>query len=111
MDVAELDYLLSPSGGQLLSAVSAAYDGTNALPVSASMRASYEPTHVAAALSQVALRRQAVTKFGADAARMYFTRDGLEQATHQPWRRHRAERAVASGLGTVLELACGSGPT
>lgn len=109
MDVAELDYLLSPDGGQLLSAVTAAYDGSNALPVSAALRAAYEPSHVAAALSQVALRRQAVTKFGTDAATMYFTRDGLEQATHPAVARHRAERAVASELGSVLELACGIG--
>jgi hypothetical protein len=109
VDVTELDYLLSPSGGQLLSAVTAAYDGTNALPVSAALRARYEPSHVAAALSQVALRRQALTKFGTDAAAMFFTRDGLEQATHPAVAGHRAERAVAYGLGSVLELACGIG--
>jgi SAM-dependent methyltransferase len=109
VDVAELGYLLSPNGRQLLATVAAAYDGTNALPVSAALRASYEPSHVAAALSQTALRRRAVTKFGTDADVMYFTRDGLEQATHQVVARHRAQRAVASGLSSVVELACGIG--
>ena len=40
-----------------------------------------EPAQVAAAMSQVALRRAAATKLGADAAVMFFTRDTLEQAT------------------------------
>src|SRR5215213_7902025 len=37
----------------------------------------------AAALTQVALRRKAAAKFGADADRMFFTRAGLEQATRR----------------------------
>ena len=44
------------------------------------------PEHVAAALTQVELRRKAEPKFGDLAARMYFTPDGLEQATRRPSR-------------------------
>jgi SAM-dependent methyltransferase len=109
VDVEELDYLLSSGGQRLLAAVTAAYDGTNALRVSAELRASHQPTMVAAALSQVALRRQAAGKFGADAAAMYFTRDGLEQATHPAVAEHRAQRAASDGRHAVLELACGVG--
>jgi hypothetical protein len=109
VDLAELEYLLSSAGQQLLAAVAAAYDGANALQVSAALRASYEPSRVAAAMSQVSLRRRAAAKFGTDAETMYFTRDGLEQATHPVVARHRAERAVGTGLGSEQELACGIG--
>jgi SAM-dependent methyltransferase len=109
VDLAALDFLLSPAGAQLLTVVDAAYDRSNALQVSAGLRPKYAPEHVAAALSQVALRRQAVVKFGADARAMFFTRDGLEQATHPAVARHRAARAGESGLGSVFELACGVG--
>ena len=40
-----------------------------------------------AALTQAGLRRRAAAKFGADAARMYFTAAGLEQATRAVGRR------------------------
>jgi SAM-dependent methyltransferase len=109
VDLAALDYLLSPEGRQLLAVVEAAYDADNALQVSARLRSQYAPEHIAAALSQVALRRRAVVKFGADAHAMFFTREGLEQATHPEVAKHRAARACESGLGSVLELACGVG--
>jgi hypothetical protein len=109
MEVAELDYLLSSAGRELLGAVGAAYDGLNALQVSAALRSAFEPAHIAAALSQVALRREARSKFGDDADAMFFTRDGLEQATAPEVARHRAERAADGDVRSVLELACGVG--
>jgi THUMP domain-like len=109
VDLTALDYLLSPEGRQLLTVVEAAYDADNALRVSAALRPQYAPEHIAAALSQVTLRRRAAVKFGADAQAMFFTRAGLEQATHPEVARHRAARARQSGLGSVLELACGVG--
>jgi SAM-dependent methyltransferase len=63
---------------------------------------------VAAALGQVELRRHAAAKLGDDAARMYFTREGLEQATRAPVARHRAAR-VALGGPSVVDLTCGIG--
>ena len=50
------------------------------------------PEHVAAALTQVDLRRRAGASSATCAARMYFTPDGLEQATRLPVARHRAAR-------------------
>jgi SAM-dependent methyltransferase len=64
--------------------------------------------HVAAALGQVELRRHAAAKLGDDAARMYFTRDGLEQATRTAVAHHRAAR-VAFGGPSVIDLTCGIG--
>jgi SAM-dependent methyltransferase len=50
-----------------------------------------------------------VEKLGPDAATMFFTRDGLEQATHRVVAGHRAQRAARAGMGRVLELGCGIG--
>ena len=63
---------------------------------------------VAAVLGQVELRTHAVAKLGEDAARMYFTRDGLEQATRTAVARHRAAR-LALGGPSVVDLTCGIG--
>jgi SAM-dependent methyltransferase len=63
---------------------------------------------VAAALGQVELRRQAAPKLGDDAARMYLTRDGLEQATRSSVARHRASRVALAGP-SVVDLTCGIG--
>ena len=49
---------------------------------------------VAAAIGQVTLRRKATAKFGDDAVGMYFTTDGLEQATRAT-STTRPSRAVA----------------
>ena len=64
---------------------------------------------MAAALTQVGLRRRAEAKFGDDAARMYFTPDGLEQSTRGPVATHRAARLAAAGTSTVVDLGCGIG--
>jgi SAM-dependent methyltransferase len=68
-----------------------------------------DPEQVAAALTQADLRRRAVVKFGNLAPRMYFTPDGLEQATRLPVAEHRAARLVAFATGTVVDLGCGIG--
>jgi len=68
-----------------------------------------DPEQVAAALTQADLRRRAVVKFGDLAPRMYFTPDGLEQATRLPVAEHRAARLVAFATGTVIDLGCGIG--
>jgi hypothetical protein len=64
---------------------------------------------VAAALTQVQLRRRAEAKFGDLAPRMYFTPEGLEQATRLPVATHRAARAHAAGATTLIDLGCSIG--
>ena len=49
------------------------------------------------------------TKFGDLAASMYFTPDGLEQATRLSVATHRAARLTAFGASTVVDLGCGIG--
>ncbi len=109
VDAATLEYLASPPGRVLLDAVRVARGSAGPLAVSARLRSAYEPSHIAAALTQVELRKTAGEKFGTDAESMFFTRDGLQQATHRLVAAHRAERAVTTGTQQVLELGCGIG--
>ena len=54
-------------------------------------------------------RRRGVAKFGAAAAGLFFTRDGLEQATRPHVAAHHAARLAASGAYRVVDLGCGIG--
>lgn len=73
------------------------------------LRREAAPEHVAVALTQVALREKAAAKFGDLAARMYFTPDGLEQATRLSVARHRAARLNAFVTQTLIDLGCSIG--
>jgi THUMP domain-like len=99
-------WLLTDDGQALLAAATAA-PGTP-LQVQKHLREHADPEHVAAALGQVELRRRARPKLGEDAALMYFTRDGLEQATRATVARHRASRVALVGP-SVIDLTCGIG--
>jgi SAM-dependent methyltransferase len=99
-------WLLTDDGQSLLTAASAA-EGTP-LQVQKALRQRAEPEQVAAALGQVELRGRATAKLGDDAARMYFTREGLEQATRASVARHRASRVALVGP-SVVDLTCGIG--
>jgi SAM-dependent methyltransferase len=72
-------------------------------------RAGVSAEHAAAALTQVELRRRAVAKFGGRAERMYFTPEGLEQATRARVATHRASRVAMASPASVLDLGCGIG--
>ena len=67
------------------------------------------PERAATAMAQAELRVAAADKLGADAARMYFTRDGLEQSTRREVARHRAARLALAHPGSVVDLGCGTG--
>ncbi len=106
MDLETFRWLLTDDGQALLGAATAA-EGT-ALQVQKQLRATATPEQVAAALGQVELRQRAAAKLGEDAAGMYFTRDGLEQATRAAVARHRASRVALVGP-SVVDLTCGIG--
>ncbi|HEX6077862.1 MAG TPA: methyltransferase domain-containing protein [Micromonosporaceae bacterium] len=86
---------------------------TDADPLAAvaALRASGHAPHVAAeALRQAGLRARAADKFGPDATRMYFTRDGLQQATRRVVADRRAARLAADpAVRRVADLCCGIG--
>jgi SAM-dependent methyltransferase len=113
VDLETFRWLLTDDGQALLTAATAA-EGT-AMQVQKRLRelvstdsTDEQASRVAAALGQVELRRHAVAKLGDDAGRMYFTRDGLEQATRTAVARHRAAR-IAFGGASVIDLTCGIG--
>lgn len=107
VDLDAFRWLLTDDGQRLLARAAGA--DPQSLADAERLRREADPAHVAAALTQVGLRRRAETKLGADAARMYFTPDGLEQATRAPVAAHRAARLRASGLRSVVDLGCGVG--
>lgn len=71
------------------------------------LRKTLAPDQAAAAVEQAKLRVKAAAKFGGDAERMFFTRDGLEQASDPLIRRHRA--AGAQHFASVIDACCGIG--
>jgi hypothetical protein len=111
VDVTVFEGLLTGPGQALLAEAAQADVGEDALLGTASRLRDRHPADlVAAALTQVRLRARAREKFGGDAARMYFTQAGLEQATRACVAEHRARRFAAYlDGGRVLELGCGIG--
>ncbi len=110
MDLDAFRWLLTEEGQRLLvsAADASAGAGDDPLVVQAALRRTADAEHVAAAVTQVQLRRRAEPKFGLLAERMYFTPEGLEQATRLPVATHRAARAHAGG-DTLVDLGCGIG--
>ncbi|MGH3821458.1 MAG: class I SAM-dependent methyltransferase [Pseudonocardiaceae bacterium] len=103
----ELAALVSPIGQELLDRLARVeVTPQTELRVGAVLRREYPAELVTAALGQHELRRRAAAKF-TRAARMYFTRAGLEQATSEVIARHRARRF--EGALRVADLCCGIG--
>lgn len=112
MDLDTFAWLLSPPGEELMRETSRVYDAgrrDRVLQVTETLRRLAEPERVAAAMTQVELRAHATAKLGALAASMYFTRDGLEQATRLRVAEHRAARIAAARPASVIDLGCGIG--
>lgn len=110
MDLDAFAWLLTDDGQTLLAqASSLVASGASPLAVGSTLRRTTTPERAATALTQVELRARGVAKFGDLAARMYFTHDGLEQATRLRVAEHRAGRAVAFGARTLIDLGCGIG--
>lgn len=108
MDLDAFRWLLTDPGQRLL-AEAAGLDEPDPLRAQSALRRTASAEHAAAALTQVRLRERAVAKFGDDAARMYFTPDGLEQATRTPVAQHRAGRLAAFRTESLVDLGCGIG--
>jgi SAM-dependent methyltransferase len=103
----QLDLLGSAEGRELLAGLPAGpLDPADALRLGTRLRRRHPAELVAAALAQRELRERAAAKF-ALAGRMWFTREGLEQASAEPLARHRAARYA--GFGRMADLCCGIG--
>jgi hypothetical protein len=102
--------LLDGPGAEVLAAACADYQPGRELQLVEKLRRRYDAALVTAAVTQAALRQRGAAKFGADAARMFFTPDGLEQATRTTVAEHRAARIAAALPGaSIVDLGCGIG--
>lgn len=109
MDFATFQALLESAGQALLAeAVALAPTEATVLRCLTRLRRRHSAALTAVAIEQALLRRKAAAsgKF-ACADQMYFTRDGLEQATGEIVARYRARRYAP--FGAVADLACGLG--
>ncbi|WP_171117519.1 THUMP-like domain-containing protein [Streptomyces gossypiisoli] len=105
----DLAPLLTPEGRALLDEVRGT-DPTQELAVATRLRRDHPADLVSAALGQARLRQRAVAKFGAaDAERMYFTPNGVEQSTRASVATYRARRFGELGVTSVADLCCGIG--
>ncbi|MEW5543178.1 methyltransferase domain-containing protein, partial [Streptomyces cyaneofuscatus] len=101
--------LRTPEGEHLLAELRD-HDPAQELATATRLRRTHPAELVSAALGQARLRQRAVAKFGAgDAYRMYFTPNGVEQATRTSVATHRAARFAALGVRSVADLCCGIG--
>lgn len=103
----EVAYLTSARGHVLLD-VLAAEDvaDSETLRLLTRLRRQFPDQPVGAALEQTRLRRKAAAKFGADAARMLFTREALEQASDP---QVRAYRGACGARRRVIDAGCSIG--
>jgi SAM-dependent methyltransferase len=111
MDLESFRWLLTVPGQALLARAAEVYADQDRDPLRSAtvLRRGSAAGHVSAALTQVELRTRATAKFGELAGRMYFTPDGLEQATRQRVAQHRAGRLAAAAPASVLDVGCGIG--
>ncbi|MFI5426425.1 SAM-dependent methyltransferase [Aeromicrobium sp. UC242_57] len=109
MELSTFEQLLSVPGQELLAEVARCAGVESDLSLGTRLRKTYAPDLVAAAVTQNHLRGKAATKFGADAARLYFTHDALEQSTRMRVASHRAARLASTGATSAIDLGCGIG--
>ncbi len=105
----DVKFLTSPAGSSLLAELGTKTPADPLKMVSSLRAQGFTPDQVSAALGQAALRTRAITKFGPDAERLFFTEAGLEQATRRVVADYHAARYVAAGLTHVADLGCGIG--
>ena len=99
MERQELVSLLSPAGQKLLSSIS--YDSkTDVVKLVSQLRAEgYDPSMVAAVLTQAKLRKRGESKFGEFASQLLFTEAGLLR-----------ESGDAAGAEKAFAAACALAP-
>lgn len=108
--MSELRALLTPEGLELLDAVGPIDQVADvARAVSRLRAAGHSPDLVSAVVGQARLRSKAAAKFGEFAARMLFTRAGLEQATRLGVAARHAQRMRRAGITHVSDLGSGIG--
>lgn len=104
------EYLLSEPGRVLLSEADALLNaGAETLQALTRLRKSASPEMASAAWEMAELRRRGRTKFGPQAAGLYFVREALEQASGAEIAAYHARRMKAAGVDVVTDLGGGIG--
>jgi SAM-dependent methyltransferase len=104
----DLDFLSSDAGERVLSRLANEDLGDDhTLKLITSLRHDLSPQQAGASLELARLRKKAVSKFGDDASRLYFTKDALEQASDPLIRRWRAEQE--EDKKHIVDACCGIG--
>ena len=107
VDLAAIDALLSPEGQSLLRELAENPPAPNdEIAVITRLRKTHPPALVAAAVEQASLRVRARAKFS-KAGAMFFTRQGLEQASSERMAAHHASRY--GEFPRIADLCCGIG--
>ena len=102
-----LAFLASSPGERVLADLAGQDLNENrTLSILTALRRTLPPDQAGAALELAQLRKSAIPKFGVDAARMYFTRDALEQASDPHARRYHAQGSAETRVG---DLCCSIG--
>ena len=106
-DIERYEWLLSTEGAALMEDINRlSNEGASDLRIAEQLRKTVLVDRVALAMTQRDLRRKARAKFD-HADSLFFTREGLEQATSDRIAHHRAERFAHTGH--VVDLCCGIG--
>jgi SAM-dependent methyltransferase len=109
----DLDFLVSDQGVRVLERLAHEdISDTHKIRVLTSLRKELTMSQAAAALETTILRKKAVDKFGTDAAKMFFTREALEQASDRSIRAYRSrlyELETKVTTDTILDVCCGIG--
>jgi SAM-dependent methyltransferase len=102
--------LISPQGQALLAEVGEIDSKADMVKVVSKLRGKgHSAELVATVLTQVKLRRRAKAKFGEFAQTMFFTEEGLEQASRLKVAAIHAGRFRNHGLKRIADLGCGIG--
>jgi len=110
VEISELQALLTPAGLELLDALGPVESTADVARTVSRLRAEgHSPDLVSAVVGQAHLRSKAAAKFGPFAARMLFTRAGLEQATRLGVAARHAQRFRRAGITSIADLGCGIG--
>ncbi len=110
VDRRELDALLTSETLALLQGTDKPHSPDDVMAEVARLRKEGHslPT-VSAVLGQLALRSKAKEKFGDFAARMLFSREGLEVASRLTVSAHHAGRFLRAGISSLVDAGCGIG--
>lgn len=108
MEIETFRTLLTDQGQTLLDEARGHAPGEE-LALVTRLRRNHPAELVSAAVGQARLRQRAAAKFGADAERMYFTPDGVEQATRTSVAQWRARRFAELGVRRLADLCSGVG--